>query len=137
MIVHRVEGQYIECTICGETVELARKEYRNPEALMIRRQEMEAEHAPCVEWRSNPERARAERTYKHNMEIEMRAAMVKATALARAAAGTTARTTARATARATSTVNVTASARAAMRSLPLRGVQAQDDGLESVLRMTA
>ncbi len=71
MIRMNDRDQCLECTLCGECVEIPRRMLRDPEAMLSQREEAEAEHAPCEQWKEDPERARAERQYRAAMREEM------------------------------------------------------------------
>ncbi|MFP5268476.1 MAG: hypothetical protein ACLGQU_14075 [Acidobacteriota bacterium] len=71
MIRMNDRDQCLECTLCGECVEIPRRMLRDPEAMLAQREEAEAEHAPCEQWKQDPERARAERRYRAAMREEM------------------------------------------------------------------
>jgi hypothetical protein len=71
MIRMNDHDQCLECTLCGECVEIPRRMLRDPEAMLAQREEAEAEHAPCEQWKEDPERARAERQYRAAMREEM------------------------------------------------------------------
>lgn len=71
MIRMNDQDQCLECTICGDTTELTRGNLRNPEQLIERKERMAEEHAPCEEWKHNPERARTERQFRQGIREEM------------------------------------------------------------------
>jgi hypothetical protein len=71
-MIARDDGlQCLECTVCGEVLELRRKDLRNPERMLALKEEMSLEHGPCEEFPEDPERARAERHYRAGMRAEM------------------------------------------------------------------
>lgn len=71
MIQMNDRDQCIGCTVCGETTELTRGNLRHPEQLIEKKERMAEEHAPCEEFKHNPERARAERQYRQAMREEL------------------------------------------------------------------
>ncbi len=71
MIRMNDRDQCLECTLCGECVEIPRRLLRDPEAMLAQREEAEAEHAACEQWKDDPARARAERQYRAAMREEM------------------------------------------------------------------
>ncbi|MGC9199564.1 MAG: hypothetical protein ACP5E5_11610 [Acidobacteriaceae bacterium] len=71
MIRMNDRDQCLECTLCGECVEIPRRMLRDPEAMLAQREEAEEEHAACEQWKGDPERARAERQYRVAMREEM------------------------------------------------------------------
>lgn len=72
MIVKHERLQYLECDICGETIEVKRKTLANPETVLIMIEQLTEDHKPCEEFKTDPERARIERGYKVRMRCEMR-----------------------------------------------------------------
>lgn len=72
MIRHNYEHQALECTACGDVVEISRRTSREPETLVMMQEQMRVEHAPCDEFADEPTRARAERKYRRLMAEEMR-----------------------------------------------------------------
>lgn len=68
MIVKNELAQYLQCSICGEVLELRRRTLADPETVMIMMQELEADHAPCEAYAHDPRRAALERSYQRNLK---------------------------------------------------------------------
>lgn len=71
MISENLAEQYLQCTLCGEVTEISRKIVADAETRMILVDKLKEDHADCGEWADDPERCRAERTYKVRMRNEL------------------------------------------------------------------
>lgn len=71
MIIENLQDQYLKCTLCDEVTEISRKLVNDAVKLMALVEYLKTDHAACGEWAENPERCRAERTYKVRMRAEM------------------------------------------------------------------
>lgn len=74
MIRMNWDRQCLRCSVCGQTVELRRRNARNAETLVLLMEQMGEEHAPCEQYPGNPAMARLEHAYRAGMKREMRQA---------------------------------------------------------------
>lgn len=71
MIVENYDLQCLQCTGCGDVLELTRRTAGAPEVVFLLKEQMQKDHQPCDEWPDNPSRARAERIYRQQMAAEL------------------------------------------------------------------
>jgi hypothetical protein len=71
VIVHVRELQCLECSDCGERVEIRRCVLRDPEQMLNLVEDLEEQHKDCVRPAMESERERAERIYRTGMKAEM------------------------------------------------------------------
>jgi hypothetical protein len=63
--------QCLECSICGDVVELRVGVRNDAETLVILMERLAADHAPCEEFKDDPRKARMERTYHVGMRVAL------------------------------------------------------------------